>query len=129
MKQWVTISEAAHHLGITERAVRYRIDKGTLESKLDGDRRLVLVEISSEISSEEFLKQLVEEKDSRLELLEQQLSEKDNQIAELHQLLAITQKNINQITEQNQLLLEDLRPKQRWYHRLFGWNNKPEYQQ
>jgi chromosome segregation ATPase len=27
------------------------------------------------------------------------------------------------LVEQNQLLLEDKRPKRRWYHRLLVWNN------
>ena len=126
MKEWVTISEAAHYLGITERAVRYRIDKGNLESKIDGEKRLVLVEISSENSSEELLKELVQEKDSQIEQLKGQLSEKDDQISELHQLLAIAQKNIQSVTEQNQLLLEDLRPKQRWYHRMIWWKEEQE---
>ena len=132
MKKWVTISEAAHHLGITERAVRYRLDKGTLESKLEEDKRLVLIEAASETSSEDFLKQLIHEKDSQIEQIIQQLSEKDNQIAELHQIIAIAHKNIDRVTEQNHLLLEDLRPKKRWYHRLIPWDNKTlrtDYQQ
>ena len=36
-------------------------------------------------------------------------------------ILQVSQQ-VNQLTEQNQLLLEDLRPKKRWYHRLFAWN-------
>lgn len=127
MKEWVSISEAAHCLGITERAVRYRIDKGALESKLEADKRLVLIDIPaetiSEVSSEALLKQLMQEKESQVEQLKEQLQEKDEQIAELHQIIAIAHKNIDRVTEQNNFLLEDLRPGKRWYHRLCWWNN------
>jgi len=36
-------------------------------------------------------------------------------------ILTLTQQ-VEQLTKQNQLLLEDLRPTKRWYHRLFAWN-------
>jgi hypothetical protein len=49
---------------------------------------------------------------------EHQIQEKDNQIAELHQLLAIAQKNINSLTEQNQLVLEDMRHRQPLWQRF-----------
>ena len=49
------------------------------------------------------------------------IQEKDNQIAELHQLLAIAQKNIDRVTEQNQLLLEDMRKPQPIWQKLKGW--------
>ena len=52
-----------------------------------------------------------------LERLEGQVQEKDKQISELHQLLAVSQKSIQQLTQQNQLLLEDKR-KPLW-RRLF----------
>jgi hypothetical protein len=48
--------------------------------------------------------------DSNLvQILKKQLEEKDEQIRELYQLLAIAYKNFDSITEQNQLLLEDIR--------------------
>ena len=46
-----------------------------------------------------------------------QLTQKDEQISELHQLLAVSQKSIQQLTQQNQFLLEDKR-KPLW-RRLF----------
>jgi DNA-binding transcriptional MerR regulator len=42
MEQWVTIPEALKIIGISERALRYRISKGTIESKMEDGRRLVL---------------------------------------------------------------------------------------
>lgn len=76
--------------------------------------------------------ELIETLQNELEEKNKQLCEKDKQIEQIHQLLAIAQRNVDRITEQNQLLLEDLRPKRRWYHRLFWWNNevwKADYQQ
>ena len=37
-------------------------------------------------------------------------------------ILQLTQQ-VEQLTNQNQLLLEDLRPKRRWWTRLFAWNS------
>ena len=50
-----------------------------------------------------------------------QLKEKDQQISELHQLLAVSQKSVQQLTEQNQLLLTDNR-KPSWWTRLLARN-------
>ena len=49
--------------------------------------------------------------------LEQQVEEKDKQIQELHQLLAVSQKSVQQLTEQNQTLLIDHRTSS-WWKRL-----------
>ena len=65
--------------------------------------------------------QLLDEKDARISDLLTQNDDMRQQINELHQLLAIAQKNVDRVTEQNRFLLEDLRPKQHWYHRLIWW--------
>ena len=51
--------------------------------------------------------------------LHEQTEQKDKQIQELHQLLAVAQKNVASVTEQNQLLLTDNR-KQLWWERLWS---------
>ncbi len=51
------------------------------------------------------------------EHLERQVEEKDKQIQELHQLLAVSQKSVQQLTEQNQTLLIDNRTSS-WWRRL-----------
>ena len=51
------------------------------------------------------------------EHLENQVEEKDKQIQELHQLLAVSQKSVQQLTEQNQTLLIDNRTSP-WWRRL-----------
>ena len=52
------------------------------------------------------------------EHLERQVEEKDKQIQELHQLLAVSQKSVQQLTEQNQTLLIDNRTSF-WWRRLW----------
>ena len=44
MGKWVPVAKATTILGISERSLRYRISKSTIESKLEGGRRFVLVE-------------------------------------------------------------------------------------
>lgn len=51
------------------------------------------------------------------EHLERQVEEKDKQIQELHQLLAVSQKSVQQLTEQNQTLLIDNHTSS-WWKRL-----------
>ena len=50
--------------------------------------------------------------------LQTQLETKDEQIDHLQQLLAVSQKSIQQLAEQNHLLLEDTR-KRTWWKRIF----------
>jgi len=124
----MTINDAAETLGVTVRTIQRRMQQGKMQAREENGVRLVCVRLRQGGDMVD-VQQLIDEKDARISDLLKQNDDLRHQVAELHQLLAIFQKNINQITEQNQLLLEDLRPKQRWYHRLFWWNNKPEYQQ
>ena len=131
MDKWMTINDAAETLGVTVRTIQRRIQQGKMQFREENEVRLVCVSMRQDGDMID-AQQLLDEKDARISDLLTQNDDLRHQVSELHQLLAISQKNINLITEQNQLLLEDLRPKQRWYHRLFGWNNKvwkSEYQQ
>jgi vacuolar-type H+-ATPase subunit I/STV1 len=117
----MTINDAAETLGVTVRTIQRRIQQDKMQSREDNGVRLVCVSLRQEGDTVD-VQQLIDEKDARISDLLTQNDDLRSQVAELHQLLAISQKNINQITEQNHLLLEDLRPKQRWYHRLLTWN-------
>jgi len=119
MTDWVTIKEAVGILGMSERTIRRYVAEGKLKSRLENGRRLVYVKqhdngMSPDIPTNFEL--LFKEKDARIQQLEEQVDR-------LMQLLAMAQKTTSELTEQNQLLLEDLRPKPRWYHRLLVWNN------
>jgi gas vesicle protein len=144
MKTWLPISEAASKLGISDRALYYRIEKGKVESKVEAGNRFVRVEISenpSENTSEavsetvaeafeavsESFQKLIEEKDARIgqltnqvEHLQKQASQQETHIERLEQLLALEQKNVHTLAEQNQLLLADSRKKPSWWQRIVG---------
>ena len=117
MKKWLPISEAASKLEISDRALYYRIEKGKVESKIEDGNRFVRVDVSENISesasetvSEAFQK-LFEEKDARIQQLE-------SQVEKLFSLLAISEKNVANLSNQNQLLLEDTRRKPSLWQRL-----------
>ena len=63
-----------------------------------------------------------EAQQEEIQFLRQQLqetcTEKDKQIEELHQLVAMTQKSVNQLTAQNQLLLEDTQQQPSFWQRI-----------
>ena len=144
MGKWVTVSEACNILKLKERTLRYRIAKNTIQSKLENNKRFVYIEENDETlhetsnslhaNFEEGLiahKEIMKEKDLRIENLQQQIevlqkqidersnfinqeSEKHNtqmhalteQIDHLHQIVAMQQKTIESVTEKNNLLLE-----------------------
>ena len=119
MTDWVTVKEAVGILGMSERTIRRYVAEGKLLSRLEDGRRLVCVNRHDNGMPPDILTNfdlLLQEKDARIQQLEEQVDR-------LTQLLAMAQKTADGLTEQNQLLLEDLRPKQRWYHRLLVWNN------
>lgn len=131
MDKWMTINDAATTLGVTVRTVQRRVQQGKMRAREENGVRLVCVSLRHDGDMVD-VQQLIDEKNGRISDLLKQNDDLRHQVAELHQLLAIAQRNIDRVSEQNQFLLEDLRPKRRWYHRLFGWNNdvwKPDYQQ
>ncbi len=56
--------------------------------------------------------------DMYIDTLIKQQDEKDRQIQELHQIVAMQQKSLDKLTEQNQLLLEDTRRKPSLFQRF-----------
>ena len=112
MEQWVTIPEAVTMLGLSERALRYRISKETIESKMEDGRRLVLVSLDENLPAT--FQGLLQEKDARISDLtnqnstlrnqlsekDRQINEKDSQIDHLTQLMALATKNVGILTEQ-----------------------------
>lgn len=119
MKEWLPISEAASKLGISDRALYYRIKKGKVESRTENGNRFVLMDIdpsknASEGVSEttsEVTQKLFEEKDARIRLLEDQLEK-------ITSLLALSEKNVSALSDQNHLLLEDTRQQPSFWQRF-----------
>ena len=131
---WVHITEAAERLGLTERALHYRISKGTIESKMENGKRYVLLDSeefhrnsseNTEESSDEFhrnFQMLLDEKDARIADLHKQLEESNRLLDQAQKLVAIESNNVAMLTGQlkdSQLMLEDLRDKKPFWRRLF----------
>lgn len=77
-----------------------------------------------------FLEQLKEENErlhkrleQAMEMMQQMQSDFESSKERSDTIILQLTRQVDSLNEQNQLLLEDKRPKQRWYHRLFAWNN------
>ena len=92
---WYTIAEAVGILGVSDRTIRRRIDKGELETKLEGKARYIRIDsMSSTMPDDMSSRELVNQLKSENERLAQQLSEKDRQIESLQEQLKETQKDV-----------------------------------
>lgn len=126
MEDWLTISDAAEKLKISERTIYRRIDQGIYKSKKgEGGRRLVYLtddiiqssqtELSSSLSEElqkenEWLRQQVSDLTSLLQRREAELDANRYRQDEIHASLA-------RQLERSQRLLEY--KKIPWYKRIF----------
>jgi excisionase family DNA binding protein len=110
--RWLTVAEASHVTGVSERTLRRRVSEGRIESKLEGRRRLVFVTddmIPHEAATG--TPTLIDQLRRENEYLRGQIEQKDEQISELHQLLMAAE-------TRSQQLLEDRRPFwRRWFKR------------
>ena len=122
MDKWMTINDAAETLGVTVRTIQRRVQQGKMRVREENGQRLVGVELRQD-DDYLYAQQLLDEKDARISDLLKQNDDLRQQITELHQLVAIAQKTADRLAEHNQLLLEDMRPKKRWYHLLFAFSN------
>ena len=135
MIKWVSVAEAPQLIGISERSLRYRISKGTIESKLENGKRLVCVELDDTSHEKPHAKlhenthEILHEKDERIAGLQsqvadlqEQLSRRDEQIDHLTQVVAMSQKNVAALTEQldtSRQMIEDMREQRSWWKRIF----------
>ncbi len=106
---WYTIAEAVGILSVSDRTIRRRIDKGELETKLEGKTRYVYIDSMSsmmpdDMSSRELINQLKSENDR----LAQQLSEKDRQIESLQKQLEETQKDVAEASHRHDTVVMQL---------------------
>ncbi len=121
--QKLTIAEYCRQFGTADSTVRHRIKTGKLKSEvIDGLLHIVTNDDNVAPSSQDPLEAWVKTQKEEIQFLRQELQsvreEKDNQIKELHQLLAISEKNVATLSEQNQLLLEDTRNQPSFFQRL-----------
>ncbi len=118
MAEWIPVRKAAQIRKCSERNIYILIKKGVLQSKKEGGRLLVLMDVHEEDSESDlkisemisiFQRQL-EEKDKQIENLQKQLEDS----GERHDTIVI---QLTRQLEQSQLLLEY--HKEPWYRRLF----------
>ena len=90
MAEWVPVRKAAQVRKCSERNIYNLVKKGILQSKKEGGKLLVLMDIPEESSEVDpkisemisVLQKQIEEKDKQIERLQAQLEGKDKQIAE-----------------------------------------------
>ena len=127
--QYVSVAEAARKLGLSERAVRQWITAGKLEAERNGRTWRILASALENGSASEANFPITAQMQSEINHLRNELAEKNRQIealtstiAHAQQLVALSQKSIQHLTEQNQLLLEDQRHrKPSVFRRIFRW--------
>lgn len=143
-EKWQTLAEACQTLGLSERTLYRRIDKGEIQSKLEGKKRLVLVDLPNDrVESDKILSlsdvpdiQVLEQENERLkgelDALRRDLQDARHQIQAKDKTVEQAQRDaaeasqrhdtiVLQLTrqlEQSQLLLEY--KSEPWYRRLFS---------
>lgn len=129
MSTQVSISDASNILGVSDKTIRRWIESGKLTAEKNNGRWMVDVDDQDDVQVVypniqveliETLKGQVEDLKSEIEQKNQQIERQGEQIDHMTQLLAVSQRSIVQLTEQNQLLLEDNRKKpfwRRWFSR------------
>lgn len=127
MAEWVPVSKAAQIRKCSERNIYNLIQKGVLQSRKEGRRSLVLMDVPEEIS------EVAPNISEMISTLQKQLEEKDKQIENLQtQLQEASQRHdtiVLQLTrqlEQSQRLLEY--HQEPWYRRWFRRNRAGETQ-
>ena len=78
--KWVSMTVACNTLGISESTLRRRIEHGKIETKTENGRRLVLIDIDSQMTIKEQDVALVEQLKSEIEHLRKELEIKNEQI-------------------------------------------------
>ena len=120
MAKQMSIQDAAKHFNVSDRTIRRWIKSGRLYAQLINGKYCVDIELTNHLTSDltDDNVELVDQLRSEVERMAKLLERKDEQIDHLQQLLAVSQKSIQQLAEQNHLLLEDTR-KRTWWKRIF----------
>ena len=116
MTKQMSIQDAAKHFNVSDRTIRRWIKSGRLYAQLINGKYCVDIELTNHLTSDltDDNVELVDQLRSEVERMAKLLERKDEQTDHLQQLLAVSQKSIQQLTEQNQFLLEDTRRRTWW---------------
>ena len=127
MTTQLTIQDAMKHFNVSERTIRRWIKQGKVDAEKIGGRYFIDVDLKDSMADDRTPDKaaLIGQLQAENAHLRDQLTEKDNQLIRrdeqtdhLQQLLAVSQKSIGQLTEQNQFLLEDTR-RRTWWKQIF----------
>ncbi len=134
--KWVSMKQACDILDISISTLRRRIDNGEIESKLEGNRRSILIhhDTSSDTSTKQEATQpdtsFVEQLKYQIESLQKQLDTREGEVVKLQEELSQSRERsdtiILQLTrqvEQSQRMLEY--HEEPWYRRWFRRQRRP----
>ena len=110
-QEWITVKEAARIRNVTDRTILRMIHNKEIEARKDGKRWMIRKDSLPDSDRKDT---------DMVSYLKAQLQDRDDQVKRLQEELSIVRERSDtlllQLTQQNQLLLEDRRP---WYQRLF----------
>lgn len=137
--EWITVKEAARMLGVSPDTVRYRIKKGDLEARVEGNKYLVnresveeMIRKQREISAEDSAK--ISAMETELRMLKEKVRELEADKAYLQErVIALEkhaeslQRSLEESRRRSDVLLAQLheyltRP---WWKRVFGRRGLP----
>ena len=115
----ITASAAAQHFKVTSQTIRRWIQLEKLTGyKSNGQWYVEIDKESHATDVQQNNKDIATQQlQDEVKHLRQLLDERGNEVKELHQIIAMEQKSIQQLTKQNQLLLED--KSHPWWKRIF----------
>ena len=120
--EWMPMKQACDILGISLSTLRRRIYEGKIESKLDNNRRLVLIDIdtSKELSSEHMELSIIGQLKYQIKLLEHQLDNREKEVNKLYEELA-------QSRERSDTIILQLTRQLEQNHKLIEYRQEPWY--
>ena len=95
MTTWVTVAQASGILGMSERSVRRHVAEGKLESRMDGNRRVVKVDIVEGDAGVSGM--TLPDKDALIQWLKIELEERTKQIGRLQEELKLGRERSDEI--------------------------------
>ncbi len=95
MTTWVTVSQASDMLGMSERSVRRHVAEGKLESRLEGSRRLVKVDIFDDKAG--IIGMTMSDKDTFIRWLQNELEERNKQMNRLQDEMRLGRERSDEI--------------------------------
>ena len=118
MTTWVTVLQASDMLGMSVRSVRRHVAEGKLQSRLEGNRRLVKVEIRDDDVG--IVGMTMSDKAALIKWLKNELEERNKQIARLQEEMKLSRERSDNIImrladelEAQRSILEGRQPKRK----------------